>query len=50
MMIVDKFPDGSYKIWGKLTVKYPEFEEILYNVITDLYTEECERYIIVVDV
>ena len=50
MMIVDKFPDGSYKIWGKLTVKYPKFEEILYNVITDLYTEECERYIIVVDV
>ena len=50
MMIVDKFPDGSYKIWGTLTVKYPKFEEILYNVLTDLYTEECERYIIVVNV
>lgn len=50
MLIVDKFPDGSYKIWGRLTVKNPLFQEILFDVITDFYTKECERYITVVDV
>ena len=50
MMIIDKYSDGSYKIWGKLTVKYPRFEEILFDVIHDYYTNECERYITVVDI
>lgn len=49
MLIIDKYPDDSYKIWGKLTVKYPEFYEIIYDVIQEFYTEDCERYITVVD-
>lgn len=50
MLIIDKYPNDSYKIWGKLTVKYPEFYEIVYDVIKEFYTEDCERYITVVDV
>ena len=49
MLVVDKFPDGSYKVWGRVTVKYPLFQEILFDVIADFYTKECERYITVVD-
>lgn len=49
MMIIDKYPDGSYKIWGSLTVKYPEFDEILIDIIGYYYSEECERYITIVD-
>lgn len=50
MMIIDKYPDGSYKIWGMITFKYPEFDEILGDIIENYYSEECERYIIIVDV
>lgn len=50
MLFVDKYPNGSYKIWGKLTVKYPDFHEILSDIINYHYTEECERYVTIVDV
>lgn len=50
VLIVDKYFDGSYKIWGGLTVKYPRFNEILECLIYDYYTEKCERYVIIVDV
>lgn len=49
MLIVDKYTEGFYVIWDTLTVKYPEFDEILFGV-SELYTEQCERYVIVVDV
>ena len=50
MLIVDKYSNGSYKIWGTLTVKYPKFDEILEDIVSTYYTEECERYVTVVDV
>lgn len=50
VMVVDKYADGMYKIWGTLTGKYPEFDELLYDVVFEYYTEECERYITIVDV
>lgn len=49
MMIVDKNTDGTYFIFGKLTVKFPEFEEVLEEVI-DFCSADYERFILVIDV
>lgn len=49
VMMVDKNHNGSYRIHGTLTVKYPELQEC----ICDVVEERCpyrERYILVVDV
>lgn len=49
MLIVDKYSDGSYKIWNTRICDYRDFEGVLQNVVFDKYTEKCVRYITVVN-
>lgn len=50
VMVVDKYANGVYKIWGTLTIKNPNFADLLYEAVFEYYTEDCERYITIVDV
>lgn len=47
MLMVDKKKDGTYLIHGDLTVKYPEFHELLEDVIRER-SAEWERFVLVV--
>lgn len=49
MLIVDKYPDGSYKIWSEGLHKVDNFAEILEEMVFDKYTENCVRYITVIN-
>ncbi|MCI8417527.1 MAG: hypothetical protein HFI33_08565 [Lachnospiraceae bacterium] len=49
VMMVDKNYDGTYRIHGSLTVKYPEFEECICDVVEER-SPDRERVILVVDV
>lgn len=49
VMMVDKNYDGTYWIHGGLTVKYPEFEECICDLVEER-SPDRERVILVVDV
>ena len=49
VMMVDKNHNGSYRIHGTLTVKYPELQECICDVVEER-SPYRERYILVVDV
>lgn len=49
MLIVDKYPNGSYKIWSEGLHKVRNFEDVLQEMVFDKYTENCIRYITVVN-
>ncbi len=48
VLMVDKNHDGTYFIHGKLTVKYPSFDELFYDVITGR-SPDRERFALIVD-
>lgn len=49
LLILDKNYDGSYYVHGDLTVKYPEFGEILPDVV-NMRSADRESLVLVVDV
>lgn len=49
MLMVDKNTDGTYYIHGSLTVKYPDFNEMFWDVIPGR-SPEMERFVLIVDV
>ncbi|MCD7954363.1 MAG: hypothetical protein LUG93_01095 [Lachnospiraceae bacterium] len=49
LFLVDRHADGSWSLGQTMTVKYPEFDELLAQVVCELRTPDPERYILVVD-
>ncbi|MCD7885113.1 MAG: hypothetical protein LUI87_15655 [Lachnospiraceae bacterium] len=49
LLLADRHTDGSWSLGQMLTYKFPEFDELLAQVVDELRSPEPERYVLAVD-